>query len=133
MIKALSASKSRRDRLEQSMSSSYAQETPESAKKDALLDFAVDLKKEKEPMAKANGHDAQLFRSHENPESLRRLRKEQISRFEEVRNQLIETMKVEDDDDGEDDDSVLRPSSSRPLARDRTPANDSDWLTCSND
>lgn len=115
------------------MSGSCTQETPMSAQKDAFQDFDVDLKKEKEPIAKAGGHDAHFVPSHENPESLRRLPKEQISRFEEVRNQLIETMKVEDDDDGEDDDSVLRPSSSYPPARDRTPANDSDWVTCSND
>ena len=69
------------------------------------------------------------MQSLENPESLRRLPKGEISKFEELRNQMIQAMKVEDDDEA----SEQRPSYPIKDQKNQSPGTDSEWMTCSND
>lgn len=52
MVKALSASKSRKSKVDQSIASSYTQETPMSAQSAELGDFEIALKKSKLPIGR---------------------------------------------------------------------------------
>lgn len=57
MVKALSASKSRRSKVDQSVTSSYSQETPMSAQSAELGDFEIALKKSKLPLGRLSEQD----------------------------------------------------------------------------
>ena len=82
------------------MTSSYSQVTPMSASKQEIDDVQIEVNKSSVSNVKISERDLHFAQSLENPESSVRQGAEK-SKFEELRNQMLEAMDDQDDDESE--------------------------------
>ena len=82
------------------MTSSYSQVTPMSASKQEIDDVQIEVNKSSVSNVKISERDFHFTRSLENPESSARQGAAK-SKFEELRNQMLEAMDDQDDDESE--------------------------------